>query len=82
LVRSLVLALLGFLAVACSQEEWMRKIAPPAQQDIARSYIEKLRNRDVADIENAVDASIAGDLQGGTPETMADAIPEYRQRAP
>jgi hypothetical protein len=73
--RSLALAFLGFLMVACSQEDWMRKIAPPEKQATARTYIEQLRNRDFADIENAMDRSIAGDLRGGTLEKMAVLIP-------
>jgi len=75
MTRFLALAFLGILAVACSQEEWMRKVAPQEQQDIARAYIEKLRNHEFADIEKAADPSIAGALQGGTLEKMAALIP-------
>jgi hypothetical protein len=75
MIRFLALALLGFLATACSQEDMLRKIAPPEQQDIARAYIEKLRNHDFADIEKAMDPSIAGELQGGMLEKMAGVIP-------
>ena len=75
-MRFLALALFGLLATACSQEDILRKIAPPAQQDIARSYIEQLRNRNFADIEKAADPSIAAQLAGGTLEKMADIIPK------
>jgi hypothetical protein len=75
MIRFLGLAFLGFLAVACRQEEIIRKFASQTQQDIARAYIEKLRNRDFADIEKAMDPSIAGDLQGGTLNKMAALIP-------
>jgi hypothetical protein len=73
--RFLTLAFFGFLATACSQEDILRKIATPAQQDIARAYIEKVRNRDFADIEKAADPRIAADLQGGTLDKMAALIP-------
>jgi hypothetical protein len=73
--KSLVLAFLGLLAIACSQEDLMRRIAPPAQQDFARAYIEQLRNRDFAAIEKALDPSIAQELPGGTLEKMAGLIP-------
>ncbi len=75
MVRILAIALLGLLNVACSQEDIIKRIAPPAQQDIARSYIEKLRNRDFADIEKAIDPSIAKEMTPGLLETMASMIP-------
>jgi hypothetical protein len=75
MIRLLALTFLGFLATACSQEDIIRKIAPPAQQDIVRAYIEKLRNHDFAEIEKAMDPSIAGELQGGMLEKMAGVIP-------
>jgi hypothetical protein len=75
MVRFIALGLLACLASACSQESIIRKIAPQEQQDVARNYIEKLRNHDFADIEKAMDPSIAGDLPGGTLEKMASYIP-------
>jgi hypothetical protein len=64
------------LLVACSQEDWMQKVAPAEQQAIARNYIEQLRSRDFANIEKAVDPSIAAALTGGTLEKMAGLIPQ------
>jgi hypothetical protein len=69
------LIFLGLLGAACSQEELIQKIAPPAQQDIARAYIEKLRSHDFADIEKAADPSIAKDLKPDLLEKMASFIP-------
>jgi hypothetical protein len=63
------------LLAGCSQEDLMRKFAPPEQREIARTYIEKLRNRDFADIEKAADPSITKDLQRDTLERMAALIP-------
>jgi hypothetical protein len=74
--RSLALAFLGFLVVACSQEDWMRKIAPPEKQATARTYIEQLRNRDFHSIEKAADPSIAAEFGGGALDKMADIIPK------
>jgi len=73
--KSVMWIFVSILVVACSQEDWMRKIAPPEQQAIARNYIEQLRNLDFSDIEKAVDPSIAGDMQGGMLEKMAALIP-------
>jgi hypothetical protein len=74
MIRFTNLAFLCFMA-ACSQEDIVRKVAPPSEQDIARAYIEKLRNHDFADIEKAADPSIAKGLQGDTLEKMAALIP-------
>jgi Phospholipase_D-nuclease N-terminal len=65
----------SILVVACSQEDWIRKMAPPEQQEIARRYIEQLRSRDFSSLEKAMDPSLAADLSGGTLGKMADAIP-------
>lgn len=73
--RNLAIVFLGLLATACSQEDWMRKIAPPEEQENARHFIEQLRNRDFADIKMAADQSIAGDLTDGMLEKMAALIP-------
>jgi hypothetical protein len=66
----------SILLVACSQEDWLLKIAPADQQAIARNYIEQLRSRDFADIEKAADPSIAAALSGGALEKMAALIPQ------
>jgi hypothetical protein len=65
----------SILVVACSQEDWFRKVAPPAQQEIGRHYIEQLRNRDFGDIQKVIDSSISEELRGGILEQMADSIP-------
>ncbi|HEY0746861.1 MAG TPA: hypothetical protein VGD63_09190, partial [Steroidobacteraceae bacterium] len=57
--RIIALGFLVFLAVACSQEDMLKKIAPQEQQDIARSYIDQLRACDFADIQKALDPSLA-----------------------
>jgi hypothetical protein len=74
-LKVLVVVLLAFLVVGCSQEDMLRKIAPQSEQDKARAYIEQLRHHDFASVEQAMDPSIAGDLKGGLLEKMADAIP-------
>jgi hypothetical protein len=74
-LKVLVVVLLAFFAVGCSQEDMLRKIAPQSEQDKARTYIEQLRHRDFSEVEKAMDPSIAGDLKGGLLEKMADAIP-------
>jgi hypothetical protein len=73
--KSVMWIFVSILVVACSQEDWFRKVAPPAQQEIARHYIEQLRSRDFGEIQNAIDSSISEELRGGTLEKMADSIP-------
>lgn len=74
--RTFWLANVAILMVGCSQEAFLNKIAPPAQQEIARGYIEKLRNRDFTVIEKVMDPSIAGQLEGGVLAKMADLFPK------
>jgi hypothetical protein len=66
---------LAILLAACSQEEWLRKIASPEEQAVAQKYIQQLRNQDFGDIEKAIDPSIANELRGGVLERMAALIP-------
>jgi hypothetical protein len=63
------------LLAACSQEEILQKIASPADQAIARKYIDDLRTLDFVDIEKVADPSIADELAGGTLAKMAALIP-------
>jgi hypothetical protein len=66
-----ILLLLG----ACSQEQWMQKLASPAEQSAAREYIDHLRNREFNDIEIAADMTIAGPALDATLGKMVDLIP-------
>jgi hypothetical protein len=73
--KFLTVIVVSFLVASCSQEDWIHKIAPPEQEEIARHYIAQLRKRDFVDIEKAMDPSIAAQLSGGTLEKMAALIP-------
>jgi hypothetical protein len=64
-----------FLLGACSQEALMQKFASPAEQSIARTYIDQLGNHEFAEIEKAADTTIAGPSLDGTLGRMADLIP-------
>jgi hypothetical protein len=66
--------ILGALA-ACSQKDMLQKFASPAEQAIARKYIDELRSLDFGDIEKALDPSIANEIAGGTLAKMAALIP-------
>jgi hypothetical protein len=72
---------LMFLLGACSQEQWMQKLASPAEQSTARGYIDHLRNREFTDIEIAADMTIAGPALHGTLEKMAGFIPNEAPRS-
>jgi hypothetical protein len=64
------------LLAACSKEDMLQKFASPAEQAIARKYIDELRHQDFAGIEKAIDPSIADGLGGGTLAKMAALFPE------
>jgi hypothetical protein len=66
-----MLLLLG----ACSQEQWMQRLASPAEQSTARGYIDHLRNREFNDIDIAADMTIAGPALDTTLGKMAELIP-------
>jgi hypothetical protein len=66
---------LMLLLGACSQEQWMQKLASPAEQTTARWYIEHLRNREFNDVEVAADMTIAGPGLAATLGKMAELIP-------
>jgi hypothetical protein len=76
MAKCLIWICASVLMVACSQEDWIKKVAPADQQEIVRHFIEQLRNRDFADIKKAADPSIAADLNDRILEKMADAIPK------
>ena len=67
--------ILGMLA-ACSQKDMLQKFASPAEQAIARKYIDELRSLDFGEIEKTIDPTIAGEVAGGTLAKMAAMIPE------
>src|SRR6516225_3132146 len=71
---------LGYLCLllllsACSQEEVLQKFSSPADQAVAKGYIDRLRGRDFDEIEKAADESIKrGDFRGVLAK-MADLVP-------
>jgi hypothetical protein len=67
--------ILGMLA-ACSQKDMLQKFASPAEQAVARKYIDELRSRDFGDIGKTIGPTIAGEVAGGTLAKMAALIPE------
>lgn len=59
----------------CNQADMIRKFASPADQALAKSYIDLLRQQRFEDIEKAVDPSIAGASLHETLVKMATLIP-------
>jgi len=67
--------LLVFLLYGCSQEEILQKFSTPADQAIAKNYIDRLRGHDFDEIEKAFDENIKGRDLPGTLAKMANLIP-------
>lgn len=70
-LRLMPLLLLG----ACSPQAALEKFTSPAEQAVARQYIDDLRHRQFAAIEKDADPTIASPDMGNALERMADLIP-------
>jgi hypothetical protein len=70
LLWSFLLALVG-----CNQADMLQKFATPADQTLAKSYIDLLRQQRLDDIEKAADPSIAGPRLHGMLAQMAAFMP-------
>jgi hypothetical protein len=75
ILRSFVLSLLLAMLAGCNQADMMQKFASPADQALAKSYIDLLRQQRFEDIEKAADPSIAGPVLHDTLVQMAALIP-------
>jgi hypothetical protein len=75
LLRRIVAALLLLALAACNQADLLQKFASPADQALARSYIDHLRQGRMNEIEKAADPSIVDETLQGTLVKMADLIP-------
>lgn len=75
LLRKVVLWTALQALVGCSQQDLLQKYAPPADQAVARHYIDSLRQRRYKDIEHAADPSIAGPSVHASLESMAALMP-------
>lgn len=56
---------------ACDRQAMLEKIASPAEQATAKTFIDQLRHHDFGEIEKAADASIAGPSLDSTLDKMA-----------
>lgn len=73
---AVALPLAFLLAFAgCSQADLLQKIASPADQAFAQTYIDRLRHQQFEDIERDVDPSMAGEALHETLVKMAGLIP-------
>lgn len=61
--------------VACNRAEVLQKFTSPAEQTLAKRYIDLLRQKQFDKIEAAADEKIAGDNLHATLLAMADAMP-------
>lgn len=75
LVHGIVAASLLLGLMGCNQADLLQKFASPADQALAKSYIDLLRQRRIDEIEKAADPIIAGETLHGTLIKMADLIP-------
>lgn len=76
LLRNVVVLTFLLALVDCSKQDMLQKYAPPADQAVARHYIDSLRQRRFEEIESAADASIAGPSVHGALVKMAALIPQ------
>ena len=74
---ALILSISGaaIALAACDQQAMLEKLASPAEQVTAETFIDQLRRHDFGEIEKAADASIAGPSLDSTLDKMAAAIP-------
>lgn len=75
LLRQLVVPALLLLLAGCSQADILQKFASPEDQELARSYIDLLRQQRFEDIENVADPSVGGASLHDTLVKMATLIP-------
>jgi hypothetical protein len=75
LVRPIIVMVLLSELVGCNQADLIQKFASPADQALARNYIDLLRQRQIDRIEKATDPSIADETLHGKLVQMADLIP-------
>jgi hypothetical protein len=76
LLRKVIVLTFLLAVVGCSKQDMLQKFAPPADQAVARHYIDSLRQRRYEEIEQAADPSIAGPAVHGTLVKMAQLIPQ------
>lgn len=69
------MSLLMLVLAGCNQADMLQKFASPADQIMAKSYIDLLRQQRFEDIEKAADPSIAGPSLHDTLVKMATFIP-------
>jgi hypothetical protein len=74
-VRALLPVFALIVLVACNQEELLQKFSSPEDQAEAKGYIDRLRARQLEEIEKALDPSIRGANIRDTLTRMADLIP-------
>lgn len=74
-LRQFFMSLLLLALVGCNQADMIQKFASPADQTLAKSYIDLLRQQRFEDIEKAADPSIAGPALHDALVQMAAFIP-------
>jgi hypothetical protein len=75
LLRQFAFQVLLLVLAGCTQQNLLQKFASQAEQDLARHYIDFLRQNRFEDIERVIDSSIGGPSLHGTLGKMAALIP-------
>jgi len=75
LLRQFIVSLILLAAAACNQQDLLQKFASPADQSLARHYIDLLRQQQYEGIERSIDPSIGGSSLHDTLVKMAALIP-------
>ncbi|MFI4867515.1 MAG: hypothetical protein ACHQDB_10505 [Steroidobacterales bacterium] len=73
--RQFIASIFLIALVACSQQDLVQKFASPAEQSVARQYIDLLRQQQYEAIEAAMDPSLGGPSMHGTLVSMAAVLP-------
>jgi hypothetical protein len=74
--RRLFLAVFLFGLIGCDQTDMIQKIASPADQVLAKNYIDLLRQKRFEEIEKAMDSSVAKPSLHESLVEMANLIPQ------
>lgn len=74
-MRQFLFALTLFALSGCNQKELLEKVSSPETQVLVKSYIDKLRARDIDGIEQASDETIKSPALRETLIKMANLIP-------
>jgi hypothetical protein len=75
LQRHFLVSIFLLASVACTEQDLMQKLATPADQSLARHYIDLLRQHQYEEIERSIDPILADSSLHNTLVKMSESIP-------